>query len=154
MKSDQDIKVSKTEKKVEVLFKTNQSETEECTLFLNQYSRFEKGEETLKEFLNNCERFIPVKTSNSNTCTIVNLNEVIYMLEKERTRLFAKKKVLLFLTDDIEIEVGHFNNLPDYHSRILDYLNKDEPFAPFLFKGVKIYINKEKIIRSKENDEY
>jgi hypothetical protein len=154
MENNQDYKVSKKEKRVDILFHINQPKMEECILFLNQYSRFGRGEETLSEFLNTSGKFIPVEICKSGKRTIVNIHDVIYILEKERARFFAQKKMLLLLKDKTEIEVGHFENLPDFNCRILDFLNKDEPFASFLFKGAKIYINKEKIIRSMEDDEY
>jgi hypothetical protein len=152
MTDNQAIKVAKQEKKVEILFQSNQFKTEECILFLNQYSRFGSEGESLEEFLNNHERFIPVKITNSNKFTVINLSNVIYIMEAERARFFAKKKIILFLDTDVRIEVGHSKDLPDHHSRILDYLNQREQFVMFLLNGKRIYINKDKIIKSIDYD--
>lgn len=144
-------KLLKIERPVKILMDADPLNPEEFVIFLNQYSRFNNRGESLEEFLNHTSGFVPVRSGNDRTSFLFNLNEAIYVLEKELvSSVRVYKKINLTFRNHFELEVEHFQNLPDSHPRLLDFLNSEERFLCFLHRGLKIYINKKKIIRSNE----
>ena len=143
-------KVVKREKSIQILMDTPQARQEEFKIFLNSFSRSGIGEESLREFLDNNNGFIPLKEVKTGTLSLINLKQVIYLLDMEPLSAVTRKKVHLTMTGGIEMDVTHFKNLPDNQSRILDYLNAADPFVSFLKDGSLVFINKSKIMRSEE----
>jgi hypothetical protein len=150
---NQNFKISKIERPVEILLDLEPVQPETFTLFLNQYSRFGTREESLAEFLNSNTGFIPVRSGKSGTPALINLQEAIYIRETESAQpMTARKKISLLLRNRTEMAVEHFQEMPDSRSRLLDFLNGDEQFICFLQEGTRIYINRDKIIRSSEHE--
>ena len=143
--------LSKRKKPVKILFDTGFSKAVNAVIMLNLNSRSGSGEETLKEYLNNSRNFIPIKLKKPDEYRIFNINDIVYILEKERSNILVQKKINLALPGKIQIKVGQFKNLPGSRARFLDYLNSDEQFVCFLYKGAKIYINKDKILNGVDN---
>jgi len=149
-----DYKIPKIEVKVEILIDHGQAKLPEAyLLFLNEFSRYRKGQETVFEFLNKKKKFIPLKYSGTNEFLVMNLDEIIFVRETSLMEVEADQKVILFLKNHVQLEVDHFNPLPDSHSRILDYLNQESQFILFAHNGHKLFVNKHKIITLKEQKE-
>lgn len=144
--------LSKRKKLVKILFDAGFSKAVNAVIMLNLNSRSGIGEETLKEYLDNSENFIPIQIEKPDEYRIFNINDIVYILEKDRSDILVQKKIALALSGNRKIKIGHFKNLPDPRSRFLDYLNKEERFAAFLFKGSKIHINKDKILNGVDNE--
>lgn len=123
---------------------------DEYILFLNQFSRYRKGQETIYEFLNKKKEFIPAKRANSGDLAILNHAQIVYVREKEKQKLPPHRQLVLFLKNSVQLEVGHVNPLPDSQSRVLDYLNQETEFILFYHDQQKIFVNKNKIIKVSE----
>ena len=144
--------ISKREKSVKILFDRSFSKVVEGNIFLNLNSRSGIGEETLIEYLDNSEDFIPIKLEKSNEYRIFNMNDIVYILEKNILNIKEQRQIDLVLSGNIKINVGHFKNLPSPRSRLLDYLNGENRYISFLFKGSEIHINREKILNGADDE--
>ncbi|MCK4888354.1 MAG: hypothetical protein KAS97_00400 [Candidatus Aminicenantes bacterium] len=144
--------IKKSEKRVIIVMDMGKPKREECTLCLNLASRSGTGVETIKEYLENMDRFIPVKIGSSKKYSILSRESIIYVLEKEKADLYSFFQYDLLLTGNINIRVGQFMNMPQPDGRLLDFLLKEENFVPFLFRGSKIHVNRNKIIKGYDNE--
>jgi len=144
--------ISKREKPVKILFEKSFSKAVEGKVFLNLNSRSGTGEETLKEYLDNSRNFVPIKLEKSNVYRIFNINDIVYILEKNILDIKVQRQIDLVLSGNIKINVGHFRNLPDPRSRLLDYLNVENKYISFLFRGSEIHINREKILNGADDE--
>jgi hypothetical protein len=144
-----DYRIPKIEAKVDILVDDEIHEAEEYILFLDEFSRYRKGKETLYEFLNKKKEkeFIPLKNVSTGEFVILKLDEIIYIKEKEKFSNHSIKEIVLTLKNKIQLEVGHFNPLPDSQSRVLDYLNQEVIFILFYHDERKIFVNKNKIVK-------
>lgn len=146
-------RIPKIEIKTEVLINEEGAAPGEYILFLNEFSRYRKGEETIFEFLNKEKEkcFIPLKNVVTGEFIIVCTDELIYVKEQEEAQVPPSiKRLILFMTNNIQLEVDHFKLLPESQSRVLDYLNDKTQFIVFYQENRKIYINKSKIRTVKE----
>lgn len=151
--SKTDYIIPKIEVKVDILVdgETN-PRIEEYILFLDEFSRFRKGKETIYEFLNKRKEkeFIPLKNCNTGELFLMKLDNIIFVKEKERSGQQSLQEIVFTLRNNIQLQVGHSNPLPDSQSRVLDYLNQEVQFIVFFHDERKIFINKNKIIKVKE----
>ena len=148
-----DYKIPKIEAKVDILIDdVNNPEPEEYILFLDEFSRYRKGKETLYEFLNKKKEkeFIPLKHIDTGEFVFLKLADIIYVKEKEKFSNQSFQEIVLSLKNNIQLEVGHYNPLPDAQSRVLDYLNQEVLFILFYLDERKLFVNKNKIVRVKE----
>jgi len=149
-----DYKIPKIQIKVDIMVHHNvmgkESQEGEYLLFLNEFSRYRKGPETVYEFLNKKKKFIPLKACGSGEFMALNIDALIYVREKEIFDASTSQSLTLFLENNVLLEVEHFNQLPDSQSRVLDYLNQESQFILFRHHEQKIFVNKHKIIRVNE----
>ena len=144
------LKIPKIEVKVDIVMVDSMSKTEECSLFLNQHSQFHKGSETLEEFLNSGQSFIPVKRTITGKFFILNIDALIWAREKIKVEEKGEKTMFIHFPGQNSLEVRHFQILPESHSRTVDIFNAANVFLPFLHENCKVYINKTKILRVME----
>lgn len=138
--------IPKNKKSVELLL--NYDETpNNYTIYLNKFSRFATGEETLIEFINSGKNFIPAMEESTEDTNIINIDNIIYILDLENQQKKGEKKLEIYLTNNQTLIVEHFEELPMSHSRPLDALNDNRKFLPYLFKSKIIYINKKNIAK-------
>ncbi|MCP5105952.1 MAG: hypothetical protein GY950_21370 [bacterium] len=150
-----DYKIPKIEVKVELFTHHQKVNTpKEYVLFLNEYSRYRKGPETIFEFLNTEKHyFIPLIESQTGAFVIQNIDAIIYLKEMAESQVPPSlKRVVLFLSDNRELVVSHFKPLPESHSRVLDYLNDKNQFIVFYHQDRKVFVNKRKIIKAEEKN--
>jgi hypothetical protein len=149
-----DYKIPKIEVKVDILIDEGDDSNpapREFTLFLNEYSRYRKGQETIFEFLNKRKQFIPVKASSTKEFFALNLDDVLYVREQESFNAKSEQRqVMLFFRHSINLEVSYISPLPDSQSRLIDYLNQEGQFILFSQGDKKVFVNKDKIVRVKE----
>jgi len=138
--------IPKNKKLVELLLNFDEK-AYTYTLYLNKFSRYGAGEETLNEFLNAGKKFIPATEEQSGETDIINIDNIIYVLDLQSNVTTSSKKVELFLTNNQTIIVEHFEDLPASHSRPLDVLNDERNFLPYLIKSKVIFINKKNIAK-------
>ena len=144
--------VEKEDTRVMMLLDLGKPKKEECIIRLNLTSRSGTGSETINEFLENLSRFIPIRIGASKSFTILNSDSIIYVLEKGKVELHSTINYDLHLKGNINLRVGQYVNMPRVGGRFLDILGQDEKYANFLFRGSKIYINKDKIIKGNDNE--
>lgn len=145
-----DLKISKIEVKVDMAMVDSMSKTEEGSLFLNQHSQHHRGSETLEEFLNSGQSFIPVKRTITGKFFILNINTLLWVREKTKVEEKGEKTMFIHFPGQNSLEVRHFQALPETHSRTVDIFNTASVFLPFLHENCKVYINKTKILRIME----
>jgi len=116
-------------------------------LFMNHFSAYHTGEETVLEILNDKSQFIPAMISNGEQkFAILNIDSIFYVTELEQTEDDTKKEDLSiqFVTGE-KMEFTIHEELPGNRSRAIDFLNTDRDFLTFLRDKRKVYINKNKI---------
>lgn len=149
-----DYRIPKIENKAEILIESDTPK--EYVLFLNEFSRYRKGQETISEFLNKDKDkfFIPLKDVETGDFIVVNIDEIVYVqeLEKETEISPAARRLTLYLTNHIQLEVDYSKLLPESHARVLDYLNDKNQFTVFYNNERKVHINKNKILKVKEKE--
>lgn len=149
-----DYKIPKLEVAVDILIDDGTGSKQipgEYTLFLNEFSRYRKGPETVYEFLNKHKQFIPLKETGTGDFMALNLDDVVFVREQEaNVGLSDQKQVTLFFRHNLQLEAGYISPLPDSQSRLLDYLNQEGQFILFSQGGRKMFVNKNLILRVKE----
>lgn len=148
-----DYKIPKIKVKADVVINQEGETPKKCILFLNEFSRYRKGKETILEFLNkekeNC--FIPMQIADTGQFIIVCVNELVYVKEQEESQPPpAPKRLVIHMVNNIDLDVDFFRLLPESHSRVLDYLNDKTQFIVFYQGNRKIYVNKYKIRKVEE----
>ncbi len=143
-----DLNIPKLKKDVEIAFKDGGViKISRMTLFLNHFSAYHTGEETVLEVLNDKAQFIPAMLSNGNQkFAILNIDSIFYVTELDETDSGSDKDDLCiqFITGE-KIEFRIHEELPGNRSRAIDFLNTDRDFLTFLKDKRKVYINKNKI---------
>ena len=142
--------VEKIETRVILMLDQGRPRIEECSVWLNICSRTSNVRESLKEFLENIEKFFPVKSKATGRISVMNSDAIIYLLEKEKVTLHSANQYSLVLKGKIKINVSQYVNLPKVGGRFLDILNQDENYVSFLFNGSRIHINKKALLRGSE----
>jgi hypothetical protein len=143
-----DLNIPKLKKDVEIAFKDGgMIKISKMTLFLNHFSAYHTGEETVLEVLNDKSQFIPALILNGGSkFAILNIDSIFYVSELEPVSVEDKKEDLCvqFITGE-QMEFAIFEELPGNRSRAQDFLNTDRDFLTFLKDNRKYYINKNKI---------
>ena len=143
-------KVEKIKTMVEILIDDNANQPFDAYLFLNQFSRFKKGEETISEFLESDKFMIPIVQVSSGDFIMLNKNELLYVKEKEVNVIQNQKNVKLHFKNQISLKVELMNVHSGARGRVLDYLNNPLQFLQFIHSDSNIYINKNKILKIQE----
>jgi hypothetical protein len=143
-----DLNIPKLKKEVEIAFKDGGIiKNSKMTLFLNHFSAYHTGEETVLEVLNDKAQFIPAMLSNGvQKFAILNIDSIFYVTELNETESESDKDDLCiqFITGE-KMEFRIHEELPGNRSRAIDFLNTDRDFLTFLKDKKKVYINKNKI---------
>ena len=145
-----DISVPKVKKEVIVAFKDGGViKKHQLTIFLNKLSEMRTGEQTIIELLNSDKQFVPsFVTNGEDTFTIINIESILYVQElvslEEEIKEDEKVLSVQFITGE-KIKVVAHEDLPEYRSRTVDFLNGDHIFLTFVKDSKKIHINKNKI---------
>jgi len=144
---EQNYKIPKQEVAVEILFDDNSGKFQPYIIFLNEFSEYRRGEETIEEFLRRNVDFFPVKEPDTGKTSIINKAEIICLNEAKTVGPKDGQPFSLILRNKFKLQVTHIAELPQFRSRVQDYLNNDLQFLTFGFKGTRLYVNKSKISR-------
>ena len=109
--------------------------------------------ESLKEFLQ-CENrlFLPL-IRNNNTFELMNIHNIVYIKETEKSSIKAGKTVTLTLINGAKLKLKLFSNFTE--DRISDFVNSKDNFLEFLTEDdFLIYVNKDKVFLVKEKSIY
>jgi hypothetical protein len=145
-----DLKIPKIEVLVDIMFIDGETKAEEFFLYLNHFSPLHKGVQTLEELINSDQLFIPAKKSPGREFQIVNSQSIIYIKEKSMAEESPGASIRVVLRNGQDFEIKLFEPLPDFHSRPIDFLNTPQTFLPFIHNQIKIYINKNHLLRAGE----
>jgi len=145
-----DLKIPKIEIRVELLMVDSTTKTEECSIYVNQHSQFHKDHETLEEFLNSGQAFIPVKRNMTGKFFVLHIDALIWVREKTKAEEKGEKKMFIHFAGQYSLEVQQFQILPTSYSRTVDIFNTPNRFLSFIHENCKLYVNKNKILRIME----
>ncbi len=144
----EELNIPKLKKEVEIAFKDGGViKKTNMILFLNHFSAYHTGEETVLEILNDKSQFIPAMIMNEiQQFAILNVDSIFYVYELETIETDTKKEDLIiqFITGE-KVEFTIHEDLPGNKSRAIDFLNTDKNFLSFLKDSKRVYINKNKI---------
>jgi hypothetical protein len=141
-----DMVIPKTEIQVDIV-QTDQK-CEEFFLYLNNFSPWRNGPETLEEFLNSQQSFIPGKRCIDRSFQIVNRQNIIYAKEKSPVAEQTTVLIQVQLRNLETLNVSLYELLPTFSARPIDFLNSPPVFLPFIHEQTRIYINKNHILRA------
>jgi hypothetical protein len=124
-------------------------------IYLMKRAEQHSGQETALEMLNRAEGFFPFRPSNNGDVLLVAKAQTI-MLTVEHTapipdpdRLSAAKaaRVVVELADGVSVEGVARIELPESHSRLLDYLNASpEPFFALASSEATHLVNRSHVL--------
>jgi len=143
-----DLVIPKTAVLVDIL--QADRDCEEFYLFLNQVSPLRNGPQTLEEFLNSQQLFIPAKRALDGRFQIVNGRNIIYIREKEPVGEQPLMLIQVELRNQETLLVGPYEPMPAANARPIDFLNSPHVFLAFIQGQTRIYINKNHILRAGE----
>ncbi|RTZ93074.1 MAG: hypothetical protein DSY91_02690 [Deltaproteobacteria bacterium] len=153
MNPDKDVltllKITKIEKKVEILLKSSNMNLEKATLFVSEYSPFHSGPETVEELLNQGPSFIPVKFSDG-VFRILNKKQLIFVKELEPIEKQTDRLIQFHFDGNLPLQAAIFEPLPEHYGRTIDFLNSGRTFLPVLYGTYRIYINKNNVVKVEE----
>ncbi|HQO09439.1 MAG TPA: hypothetical protein PLK90_04940 [Clostridiales bacterium] len=144
----EELNIPKLRKEVEIAFKDGGIiKITKMILFLNKFSAYHSGEETVLEVLNDRSKFIPAMIPNGQeTFAILNVDSIFYVTEtdQDETQMQKEDLCIQFITGE-KMEFKIHEELPGNRSRAVDFLNSERLFLTFLRNNHKVYINKNKI---------
>jgi len=148
MYTQEDYKIPKVKKQVQVYLNDSSKYSLKFIFFLNERSRYGDSIEGIEEFLNESNQFIPsiqMMPNHTEVFTILNKNEIYYIVDD--SLLYEKenetgKAASLVLNNGIKLDVSIHKKKPKDQSRILDHLSKKEQFLEFIIGSSIIYINR------------
>jgi hypothetical protein len=135
--------IPKFEADVKILIENSQV-VNDYTIFL-RIKEDSKKSENLREFLQYENRlFLPLIYRNNNTFELMNINNIIYIKDQQKSLEEVGKTITLTLTNNTRLKVNiAANSLLD---RMSDFINSENNFLEFITEdGFNIYINKRKI---------
>jgi len=144
--------VTKRTEPVVVFFRHRSAVEEAGELSLSLTSRSGTGEETVAEYLEHSERFIPLRFRPFQPAVLVNTDDIVYVRSRRDDQPKGGKMMKVRFSNGVEIFVEHQTTLPDAKARILDYLNGPQRFLRFLTEGVEIFINKDHVMEVTEHE--
>ena len=110
--------------------------------------------ESLREFLQCEDRlFLPLIYKNNIDFVLMNIHNIIYIIDSQKSLNKAGKTITLTLTNKTRLKVKLLSNSLD--DRVSDFINSKNNFLEFITEaGFNIYISKYKISTVKEKAVY
>ena len=142
-----DLKIPKREITVTIAMLDQAQDPQSYHIYLSQCSRRHTGEESLEEFLNGENTFIPIKHSENNDFIIAGVQHILYVEEQEPIDIDPLSTLKLEMVGGLTMKLEHFEPQPLFHSRPVDFFNTTQTFLTFCRNKRKIHINKAHILR-------
>ncbi len=140
---NKDFTVPKIPIKLQIM-RESDSDFQDCRLFLSSASRYDRGPETLLEFLNSGLDFVPVELNGK--VDIMNIRHIMVFRDDSDSIDERGKRIVLALKNGKVFTCQMGAKLPESHSRIQDYLNLDTIFLEFISENVRLFVNKVMIL--------
>ncbi len=142
-----DYKIPKERKKVQVFMSDSNQFAQKFIFFLNERSKYGSSIEGIEEFLNESDQFIPsiqIMPNDVEVFTMLNKNDIYYVVDDSlpyENDAETKKAATLILKNGTKLDVSIHKKKPKDQCRILDYMNKNGHFLEFVAGSSIIYIN-------------
>ena len=141
-----DLKVPKIEHNVELLLE-GEKDYVTYLLFLNQFSRFQHGPETLEEYLNGESAFCPAKRKADGEVHILSVDHVLVVRDPQAAETAGGRRVTVELTGGERLQLAMIEELPEHHSRPLDLFNLDRRFLGFVSGDRIVFVNRSRVVK-------
>ena len=132
------------------MFIDREQAAEEFFLYLDHFSPLHKGEQTLEEFINSDQLFIPAKRSPDREFQILNTQSIIYIKEKSMAEEFPGAAIRVFLRNGQDMRNQNVRTPAGLSFPAHRFFQHPRTFLPFIHEQIKIYINKNHIVRAGE----
>jgi len=143
-----DLRIPKREVPAEVTFLYARAAAKSCTFFLSYYSPQHHGEESLAEYLDSRNSFLPLKDKASNKFFIVHIDQVVMVREGTPAAAQGGRPLRLILDNNAALELRACEPRFAWRARPIDLLNEPERFAVFSDEnGLRVHVNKRFIAR-------
>lgn len=148
MNMDNGLRVPKREVEAEVTFLFDGRRARTCVFFLSYYSPQHHGEESLGEYLDSQNAFLPLRDKASNEFFIVHVNQVMLVREPEPAGEGSGRLLRLVLENGSEQVLRAAEPHHAWRARPIDLLNEPGRFAQFRDENnLRVHVNKRFIVR-------
>lgn len=141
-----ELKVPKVEHDVELLLEGQEGYVT-YLLFLNRFSRFQRGPETLEEYLNSESAFCPAKRKKDGEVHILSVDHLLVVRDTQSAATAGGRRVTVELTGGGRLELAMIEDLPEHHSRPLDLFNLERRFLGFVSDDRPVFVNRSRVVR-------
>ncbi len=148
LNQDNELRVPKREVEAEVTFLFDDKRPRACVFFLSYYSPQRHGEESLAEYLDSQNAFLPLREKASGEFLIVHVNQVMMVREAAPVGEGAGKPLRLVLENGGSQVLHACGPSHAWRARPIDLLNEPGRFAVFLDENhFRVLVNKRFIAR-------
>jgi len=143
-----ELRVPKREVVAEVMFLYSPGHSQACVFYLSYYSPQRRGEESLAEYLDSMDAFLPLRAKASGEFFIVHVNQIVMVREAPATATSGGRPLVLVLENGVQLELQTINPRQAWRARPIDLLNEPGRFAAFIDgdRG-RVHVNKRFIRR-------
>lgn len=143
-----ELRIPKREVPAEVTFLFATGSARSCLFFLNYFSPQRRGEESLAEYLDSMDAFLPLRDRKNGEFFIVHVNQIISVREAAAVEMHPGRQLRLVLENGAELSLRTCEPRLTWRARPIDLLNEPGRFAVFLDDElVRIHVNKRFIMR-------
>jgi len=145
---DNELRIPKREVAAEVTFFYAPDRQRHCIFFLSFYSPQHRGEESLAEYLNAKDSFLPLRDKENGEFFIVHVDQIVCVREAVTVAAAEEKPLRLVLQTGagLPLRVSEPHYAP--RSRPIDMLNEPARFMAFVDDGDRrLFVNKRYIMR-------
>lgn len=148
MNMENELRVPKREVPADVTFLFDDKRARTCVFFLSYYSPQRHGEESLAEYLDSQNAFLPLRDKASNEFFIVHVDQVMMVREPEAAGEGAGRLLRLVLENGRELVLRAAEAHHAWRARPIDLLNEPGRFAVFSDENnLRVHVNKRFIAR-------
>ncbi len=148
MNMENELRVPKREVPADVTFLFDGKRARTCVFFLSYYSPQRHGEESLTEYLDSQNSFLPLRDKASNEFFIVHVDQVMMVREPEPAGEGTGRLLRLVLENGSEQVLRAAEPHHAWRARPIDLLNEPGRFAVFTDENnLRVHVNKRFIAR-------
>ncbi|MCP4177524.1 MAG: hypothetical protein GY756_07140 [bacterium] len=143
-------KIVKMNKTVEIVH-SGSRKPQKYIIYLSLSSKYGKDHESINEYLNDENPFIPTSqiiSKDKFEFVAINLDEIFYI--KDNLKLTDPKfykQAEITLTNGTKLKVGIIKTYSKGYERVIDYLNVKDQFIEFVHDNHYIHVNKKMILK-------
>ncbi len=143
-----ELRIPKREVAAKVTFLFASEQARSCFFFLNYFSSQRRGEESLAEYLDSMDAFLPLRDRENGEFFIVHVDQIITVREAAAVEANPGRPLRLILNNGVELPLHTCEPHHAWRARPIDLLNEPGRFAVFLDdERVRIHVNKRFIMR-------